>query len=257
MIFKTRRKEMIKRLLNLYVKHIKEMDTEIWKRITLLPKNIIAVMMVALICFTLTILSAILANADVEIFNNAETWGIACTITYIISAIVSVFFCAIAQIEISKYEIEISDSSMNEYWAFCNNTKKWIVELFNFDDSDKKRVIKEIEIIKKRVDDYIQELNDDAEKRANRMDKWIQALAIPFILAIITAVIDKNDDISKAVAIIVSIILVGVVLFGIVWLSNNFKSLLRKQKIEQLKLFSEDLQGIIDTEHYCNIGKKS
>lgn len=71
--------------------------------------------MVALICFILTILSAILANADVEIFNNAETCGIACTITYIISAIVSVFFCAIAQIAISKYEIEISDSSMNEY----------------------------------------------------------------------------------------------------------------------------------------------
>lgn len=123
--------------------------------------------------------------------------------------------------------------------------------MFNFDDSDKKRVIKEIETIKNRVDDYIQELNDDAEKRANRMDKWIQALAIPFILAIITAVIDKNDDISKAVAIIVSIILVSVVLFGIVWLSDNFKSLLRKQKIEQLKLFSEDLQGIIDAEHYC------
>lgn len=245
---------MIKRLLNLYVKHIKESDKEIWKRITSLPKNIIAEMMVALICFTLTILSAILANADVEIFNNTEIWGIACTITYVISAIVAVFFCAIAQIAIGKYEIEISDSSMNEYWTFCNETKKWIAELFHFDNTN---IINEIETIKNRVDTYRQELNDDAEKRANRMDKWIQALAIPFVLAIITAVIDKNDDISKAVAIIVSIILVGVVLFGIVWLSNNFKSLLRKQKIEQLRLFSEDLQGIIDAEHYCNIGKKS
>lgn len=247
---------MIKRLLNLYVKHIKETDTEIWKRITSLPKNIITVMMVALICFTLTILSAILANADVEIFNNTEIWGMACTITYVISAIVAVFFCAIAQIAIGKYEIEISDSSMNEYWTFCNETKKWIAELFHFDNSNNTNIINEIETIKNRVDTYRQELNDDAEKRANRMDKWIQALAIPFILAIITAVIDKNDDISKAVAIIVSIILVGVVLFGIVWLSNNFKSLLRKQKIEQLRLFSEDLQGIIDAEHYCiNLGK--
>ena len=242
---------MIKRLLNLYIKHVKETDKEIWKRIISLPKNIIADMIVALIFLILTILSVVLANADVEIFNNTEIWGVACTITYVISAIISVFFCAIAQIAISKYEIEISDSSMNEYWAFCNNTKKWIVEVFHFDDSDKTNVIKEIETIKNRVDAYIQELNDDAEKRANRMDKWIQALAIPFILAIITAVIDKNDDISKAVAIIVSIILVGVVLFGIVWLSNNFKSLLRKQKIEQLKLFSEDLQGIIDAEYYC------
>lgn len=144
---------------------------------------------------------------------------------------------------------------MNEYWDFCNETKKWIVELFHFDDNDKTDVIKEIKEIKNRVDTYRQELNDDAEKRANRMDKWIQALAIPFVLAIITAVIDKNDDISKAVAIIFSIILVGVVLFGIFWLSNNFKSLLRKQKIEQLKLFSEDLQGIIDAEHYCKYTK--
>lgn len=242
---------MIKRLLNLYIKHVKETDKEIWKRITSLPKNIITEMIVALVCLTLTILSVVFVNAEIKIFNNTEIWGTACTITYIISAIVAVFFCAIAQIAIGKYEIEISDSSMNEYWTFCNQTKKWIVELFNFDASNKTDVIKEIETIKNRVDTYRQELNDDAEKRANRMDKWIQALAIPFVLAIITAVIDKNDDISKAVAIIVSIILVGVVLFGIVWLSNNFKSLLRKQKIEQLKLFSEDLQGIIDAEHYC------
>lgn len=242
---------MIKRLLNLYVKRIKETDKEIWKRITSLPKNIIAEMIVALICLTITILAVVLVNAKVEIFNNAEIWSRACTIIYVVFAIVAVFFCAIAQIAIGKYEIEISDSSMNEYWDFCNETKRWLVELFHFDDNDKTDVIKEIEAIKNRVDAYRQELNDDAEKRANRMDKWIQALAIPFVLAIITAVIDKNDDISKAVAIIVSIILVGVVLFGIVWLSNNFKSLLRKQKIEQLKLFSEDLQGIIDAEHYC------
>ena len=242
---------MVKRLLNLYIKHIKETDKKIFDKIVLLPRNIIVEMIVSLVCFALTTISAALANENVRIFNSTEIWGPMCTIIYIISAIVAVLFCAISQIAISKYEIDNSDSSISEYWAFCYETKTWVVNLLGFKETEDVDVLKEIAIIKNRVDAYRQELIDDAEKRANRMDKWIQALAVPFVLAIITAVIDKNDDINKTVAIILSIILVGIVLFGIMWLSNNFKSLLRKQKSEQLKVFSEDLQGIIDAEHYC------
>lgn len=242
---------MIKRLLNLYIKHIKDVDKKVFDKIIALPKKIIAQMIVALICFVVTIISAALANADLEILNNTEIWGLACTLVYIISAIIAVLFCAISQIAISKYEIDNSDSSICEYLDFCHEMRTWIVDSLGFKENEDVDIIKEIEEIKKRVDTYRQELIDDAEKRANRLDKWIQALAVPFVLAIITAVIDKNDDINKTVAIILSIILVGIVLFGIIWLSNNFKSLLRKQKCEQLKVFSEDLQGIIDAEHYC------
>lgn len=247
---------MVKRLLNLYIKHMEEMDKKLWKRITSLPRKIIVQMLIALSCITLTILSSALTNVDVKISNDPELWSIICTIVYVLSAIIAVLFCAISQISIGKYEIEISTKTIDEYWTYCHTTKKWIVDLFGLKDTSEMSVVKEIGTIKDRVDAYRKELIDDAEKRANRMDKWVQALAVPFVLAIITAVIDKNDDIGKAVAVILAIVIIGIVLFGIVWLSNNFKSLLRKQKDEQLKLLSEDLQGIIDAEHYCiNLGK--
>lgn len=247
---------MVKRLLNLYIKHMEEMDKKLWKRITSLPRKIIVQMLIALSCITLTILSSALTNVDVKISNDPELWSIICTIVYVLSAIIAVLFCAISQISIGKYEIEISTKTIDEYWTYCYTTKNWIVDLFGLKDTSEMSVVKEIGTIKDRVDAYRKELIDDAEKRANRMDKWVQALAVPFVLAIITAVIDKNDDIGKAVAVILAIVIIGIVLFGIVWLSNNFKSLLRKQKDEQLKLLSEDLQGIIDAEHYCiNLGK--
>lgn len=241
---------MVKRLLNLYIKHMEEMDKKLWKRITSLPRKIIVQMLIALSCITLTILSSALTNVDVKISNDPELWSIICTIVYVLSAIIAVLFCAISQISIGKYEIEISTKTIDEYWTYCHTTKKWIVDLFGLKDTSEMSVVKEIGTIKDKVDAYRKELIDDAEKRANRMDKWVQALAVPFVLAIITAVIDKNDDIGKAVAVILAIVIIGIVLFGIVWLSNNFKSLLRKQKDEQLKLLSEDLQGIIDSEHY-------
>ena len=247
---------MVKRLLNLYIKHMEETDKKVWKKIISLPKRIIAQMLAALICITLTILFSVFTNVDVNILNDPELWSTICTIVYVFSAIIAVLFCGISQISIGKYEIEISTKTMDEYWSYCHTTKKWIVDLFGLKDTGEISVIKEIEAIKDRVDSYRKELIDDAEKRANRMDKWVQALAVPFVLAIITAVIDKNDDIGKAVAVILAIVIIGIALFGIVWISNNFKSLLRKQKDEQLKLLSEDLQGIIDAEHYCiNLGK--
>lgn len=241
---------MVKRLLNLYIKHMEEMDKKLWKRITSLPRKIIVQMLIALSCITLTILSSALTNVDVKISNDPELWSIICTIVYVLSAIIAVLFCAISQISIGKYEIEISTKTIDEYWTYCYTTKNWIVDLLGLKDTSEMSVVKEIGAIKDRVDAYRKELIDDAEKRANRMDKWVQALAVPFVLAIITAVIDKNDDIGKAVAVILAIVIIAIVLFGIVWLSNNFKSLLRKQKDEQLKLLSEDLQGIIDSEHY-------
>ena len=241
---------MVKRLLNLYIKHMEEMDKKLWKRITSLPRKIIVQMLIALSCITLTILSSALTNVDVNISNDPELWSIICTIVYVLSAIIAVLFCAISQISIGKYEIEISTKTIDEYWTYCYTTKNWIVDLLGLKDTSEMSVVKEIGAIKDRVDAYRKELIDDAEKRANRMDKWVQALAVPFVLAIITAVIDKNDDIGKAVAVILAIVIIGIVLFGIVWLNNNFKSLLRKQKDEQLKLLSEDLQGIIDSDHY-------
>lgn len=33
-----------------------------------------------------------------------------------------------------------------------------------------------------------------ANKRNDRIDKWIQALAIPFVLALITGVLEYNND---------------------------------------------------------------
>ena len=111
---------------------MEEADKMIWKKIISLPKKIIAQMLVALICITLTILSSAFANVDVNISNDSELWSMICTIVYVFSAIIAVLFCGLSQISIGKYEIEISTETMDEYWSYCYTTKKWIVITTHF-----------------------------------------------------------------------------------------------------------------------------
>lgn len=196
------------------------------------------------------VVSVILSQSEFKCIVDMDLWKTVWTFIYLGSAVFSVVMCAITNVSVNKYEIDISDGSMKEYWDFCNSTKDWMVNELIPECKDEKAILSEIKELKGRVDNYRNELFTISEKREKRIDKWIQALAVPFVLAIITAVIDKNDNLGTAIYIVFSITLIGAMIFSVVWLYNNFKGLLRKQKTEQLKFFSDDLQGILDYQHY-------
>ena len=75
-------------------------------------------------------------------------------------------------------------------------------------------------------------------------------MAIPFVLAVITAILDKNDSIAIAISEIIAIILVFFVFLGGAWIIYSVIRLFKKQKYEQMKRFSEDLQGALDCIKY-------
>lgn len=241
---------MEKRLLNLYLKHIKDTDKKAFKKVTSLPVHIKFQFVAILFFLTLTFVSVILSQSEFKCIVDMDLWKTIWTLIYWGSVGFSLVMCAISNISVNKYEIDISDGSMKEYWDFCNSTKDWMVNELIPECEDEEVILSEIKELKVRIDNYRNEMIAMTEKREERIDKWIQALAVPFVLAIITAIIDKNDNLGNAIAIAFSIALIGAMIFSAVWLSNNFRGLLRKQKTEQLKFFSDDLQGILDCHRY-------
>ena len=90
-----------------------------------------------------------------------------------------------------------------------------------------------------------------ATKLLESVSTFIILLAVPFVLAIITSVLDKSEATVNAISEIFAILLVFVALFGVVWTIYSVVRVFKRQKLEQMKRFSEDLQGALDCQKYA------
>lgn len=177
---------MEKRLFNLYLKYIEESCPPVWERLAKIPKKLIAY----LGCMIGFYLISIIFLPVAKCLNG--TWSFVFSGLSIVFVILSIIFGCFLFTETEKYEIDVSDNAMKDYWDYCYIIRNWFQKAFLSDkEKNDERINVEILEIKKRVDLYLQNQSETIDKRDARIDKWIQALAIPFILAIITSVIEK------------------------------------------------------------------
>lgn len=172
---------MEKRLLNLYLKHIKDTDKKVFKKITSLPVRIKIQLVAILFFLTLTVVSVILSQSEFKCIVYMDLWKTVWTLIYLGSVVLSVVMCAISNVSVNKYEIDISDGSMKEYWDFCTSTKEWMINELIPECDDEEAILSETKQLKERIDNYRNEMIAMTEKREERIDKWIQALAVPFV----------------------------------------------------------------------------
>ena len=237
---------MEKRLLYLYLKNLKKQNESAWKKVIKLPKGIRAQLLTSLFLLIVAIVFIILSSVEVIA---VDYWKNICVIAYTLLTTVSLILCFTSMSSIGKYEIFISDDSMNDFWIRCKENKKWIMKELSLTNNN---VETEVDSIKQRIEAYRNDIIAESDKKAERTDKWLQALAVPFVLAIITAIIDKNDNMINAISIVFAILIICFGFYGVFLLVNNVLNLFRRQKTEQLKLFIDELQGIIDFCHYYN-----
>lgn len=104
-----------------------------------------------------------------------------------------------------------------------------------------------------RTNKRIDLLEKKRKERRDRIDRWIQILIIPILLAIFSAVIKEQTDLSLllvyAVTMIVAIASTGLAFLNIYNILDSFQ----KRKLEQIKSFVEDLQGILDCQFECKL----
>ncbi len=82
--------------------------------------------------------------------------------------------------------------------------------------------------------------------RRNRIEKWLQIIIVPIILAMFAEIIREQKDLSLLFAYTATMIIV-IASFGLMFLNcyNTFE-FFKKRKLEQMKSFADDLQGILD-----------
>lgn len=244
---------MEKRLFNLYLKYVKKSCPNVWKQLGRIPTKLKSFLWCMVIFYVFSIASLTISN-----YCN-KFWSMIFAGASILFVILCIIFGVLLFINTEKHEIDISNQTMRDYWKHCYGVRKWFKKDFVISKRKHLNLNNDLREVKKRLDCYIKSQNELIEKRNNRIDKWIQALAIPFILAVITSVLEKSNKTIEAMSEIFSILLILAIIIGIVWVITSIAKLLKKQKIEQMKYFSEDLQGAIDCAKYakpCKLKQK-
>lgn len=236
---------MEKRLFNLYLKYIEEHCPSVWARLNKIPRKIKCHMGGMIISYVLALISLYVSKS----LN--ETWALIVASSSILFLISCVVFGLFLFFSTEKYEIDVSDKTIKEYWQYCFGVRNWFLNEFILEKLSEKDLDDNITEVRKRVDLYLLEQAQKIESRNSRIDKWVQALAVPFVLAIITSVLDKSEATVNAISEIFAILLVFVALFGVVWTIYSVVRVFKRQKLEQMKRFSEDLQGALDCQKYA------
>ncbi|MEE1125579.1 MAG: hypothetical protein U0L18_06540 [Acutalibacteraceae bacterium] len=206
-----------------YLKYQKDNQPDVWKFFLKLPKHIICIFILIAISIIVSIITAVFEA----------------TVPTLIALAVQVIAYLLMYYFTEKHLIKFSESNYNKYCDYCEKLNIWLKEhSINSDEN--------IDELLQRFKVQISEAKSENEKSKNRFDKWLQTLVIPIILAIITTIITKQDDLVTIINPVIVILMVFVVLYVTVTSIAEFVSLPEKRRIEQMQCFANDLQGVLD-----------
>ena len=237
---------MEKRLFQLYLNEIQKKENNAWKHVFCTPLRIWLKFALVIVSLIVTFVCTGLYNVSIpiQIWNRIYSGGI------ILGTVASLLLCIFLHLDIEKYEIQISDKTIKDYWNYCYDIRNWFKRILPCDSSCENDVSLNIKSVQDRIDKYYKTLKRIQKQCNERIDKWVQVLAIPFILAIVSAIVEKNEDTVNAISTVFSVLIIFIFLACVVWVIWSMIKMFRKRRLEQIKCFSEDLQGAIDCIKY-------
>lgn len=163
---------------------------------------------------------------------------------------VEIILCVASYFYVENYQIKTSGIRVVEYKAYCKEIMQWLKS----NDIEVSR--DNLYELKRRIWASWESREHARKKGIDRVEKWVQALLIPLLLAVFSEIIDGQTD----VGVLVSSMLVLIVAIGIVCATvincYNMVSFFQKRKLEQMRKFANDIQGIIDTQFEDSLIKK-
>lgn len=214
-------------LFDNYRQHQKKTRGNVFKAFWKLPLPAIII----LLTIALTIIYAILSI----FIKHLQQWYLWCLLVEAISCIALYFYT-------EYYQINTSSTRLQVYKKYCGEILAWLRTTgIIINEKNLKEIIT-------RVNRDVKSLEEKRLKRRDRIEKWIQILIIPILLAIFSEMIREKTDISVLIAYAL-VLLVSLGSLALAFLCcYNIIDFFQKRKLEQLKSFSKDLQGVIDTQ---------
>ena len=217
---------MENRIFYAYLEYQKDNKLNIWKSLCRLPIHIIVIFIALVISgIVVVVVVASLFNNSALVYRGLISETIMCILMYIFS---------------EKHLIKFSKINYDKYCDYCRKLREWLkyFSIKNYED-----VYQLLEKIKLQIN----EIKAESEKRKNHFDKLLQTLVIPIILAMITTIITKQDDMSEMIKLVTVILTSFIIIYVAIISLKNVVLFPKKRRLEQLQCFANDLDGIL----YC------
>lgn len=228
-------KQMEQILYKNYLKYLKENKTPLYKALQSIPK-----------CAAGILIALVLSGVVSFIFMCAEKLRQ----YFIVPLVIETIFCIIAYFYSERYEINNSAKYLENYKEYCGDIYNW---LQNISISVTKDSIIEI---KRRIDNKLEKMEKTKEKNRNTIERLIQVIVIPFVLAMFAALIKNESDANVIVAYGVYFIFFPIALLITLFGFFEVFNMINKSEFNKLKNFSDDLQGILDTQYVGGLFEK-
>lgn len=139
-----------------------------------------------------------------------------------------------------NFQIKNSDTKFTVYQEHCANIRLWLVKIGFV--ITRENIIELMWRFEKEID--AKEKQRIANKE--RIEKWIQILIIPIILAVFSAAIKEQTDLTTLFTYAIAFLLVvGFITFAFLSCYGIY-DFYKKHKLEQMKSLCNDLQGVLD-----------
>ena len=211
-------------IFNSYLKYQKENSPSLFKAMKRTPIYLWIILGLAVICAVL---------GTVFSFIDGLAWS------FLVFSLAEIVFTFVAFVLQERWEIKHSDRELEEFKTSSIELYNWLSNLSITSRAD-------IELLLERLSDYRDGQIERREKQNNKIDKWMQTLIIPLILAIITALISNQADVESVLMFIFFMLAIVAMTYGLIWLVRSIVGILQTQRRNKMDYFIADLQGVLD-----------
>ena len=222
-------------ILNSYLKYQKEHSQSFFKEIVKIPIYMLVIFALSIV---LLILSVIFCFVD------GLEW------LFLPFSIIEFILAFIVYILQERWEINHSDRELTDYKTYCKELYRWLGDYSITSKAD-------IELLLNRLTCKVKEHNKHKKQLGDKIDKWMQTLIIPLIIAVVTALISNKTNIEEVLAYIFYLLAVVAIIYGLIWIIRSIVGFLENQKRSKMEYFINDLRGVIDVIFLFNSDGKS
>ena len=215
-------------LFDSYRKYQKENNKFTIRNLKRLPKLAIFLLLVTVACMVASIVLLF-----VKIIPDAVRLLVICG-EYILY--VGLFFYT------ENYQIEIANTRLGNYRSYCIELRDWLESTGFVVNSQS------IMTLKERILKQVAEKKADRDRLNNIIKHAFDIIVVPLLLAIFANIIQNEQDINAMFISALTLISGLGTLIMIVYVIYSVISFYNKRKLELLKCFANDLQGIMDTQ---------
>ena len=156
--------------------------------------------------------------------------------------LIEILTCISSHFYIENFRIKTSNKRLVSYFEYCCNLYAWIKS------TGVAASEQNIQTIMTRIEKRVALLEGKRKHVQDTIWHIVNILIIPLLLAIFSSWMKDQTNLPDLIAASLSIVFFVGSIGLLVYLLYNVFSIFQKHRIEQLRCFFEDLQGIIDTQ---------